>query len=272
MAKAAVKEVAVTSAAGLPAELAAKLRADAGLGYENVTQDDKIIPFVTIAQALSPQVNERDSAYIKGLKQGDFFNVATGRVWSGQDGFKFVPVLYERKYLEWVPREKGGGFAGEHGPEVMEKVASEERGGKFANWLPNGNTIAVTGTWYGIIIDPDTGHAEQAVLAMASTQLKKSKALNSKLDTVRAEVDGEKFKPAMFYNVVDVKSTAESNDKGNWFGWGLSLDGSVFALPGGGELYAVGKDFLEAVRSGSVKVDASKTGIVEGEVIEGDKL
>ncbi len=261
--------VAPVATGGLPVEFEDLLEKDAGKGYENVTQADKLIPFITIAQALSPQLNERESSFIPGLKQGDFFSAATGKVWPGKTGFTFVPVLYQHKYLEWVPREKGGGFAGEHGPEIMSKVHREERGGRFANWLDSGNTIVETATWYGIIIDRDTGDAEQAVLALSSTQFKKSKQLHNKLDQVlRTRKDGTKYRPSMWYNAVDMTTVPESNDKGSWFSWNPKLAGNVFELPGGKELYLAGEPFKEAVQAGEIKTAAPQDGSIDGEVVD----
>lgn len=265
MAKAATatQEVARTTG-NMPAAMADRLKADAGRGFQNVTQADKVIPFVSIAQKMSPELDERDAQHIKGLKEGDFFSKATGKIWPGMTGFSFVPVLYQMKFLEWVPREKGGGFAGERTKEDFDKCAAEERGGKFGNWLPNGNVISRVATWYGMIIDKDTGEAEQAVLALASTQIKKSKQLNSKLDMVKTDVNGQRVQPPMWFNIVDIKTAPEKNDKGSWYGWQPSLDGNIFSFPWGTELYDAGDAFELAVKAGTVKTEIPMTDVSEG--------
>ena len=45
-----------------------------GLDYET---SDLQIPFIRIIQALSPQINKRDPAYIDGASSGDVFNTVT---------------------------------------------------------------------------------------------------------------------------------------------------------------------------------------------------
>ena len=77
--------------------------ADSSSGLENVSADDLAIPFLRLAQALSPQVNEREGAYIKDCKQGDIFNTVDNTFYKGDEGVSVVPVAYKRSYLEWAP-------------------------------------------------------------------------------------------------------------------------------------------------------------------------
>lgn len=235
----------------LPAAFMEELAADAGSGIESATSDDMSIPFIKLAQALSPEVNKRESVYIDGLEQGDFFNSATQSLWKGEEGFRFVPVKFRRTYLEWIPRENnGGGFAGEHGPEIMEKVTVGDSG---VNFLPNGNTIAVTHVWYGFLISADD-KVEQCVVSLSATQLKKSKMLVTKLKSVLIPgPNNKKFNPAIFFNVIRVTSVPESNDKGSWMGWKFEIAGSVFDIDPSGDLYGNAKSMLEAIDTGRIK-------------------
>lgn len=245
------KVPATTSTPGLPADLASDVMADAGAGMEQVNQDDMSIPFLRIAQALSPEVNKREGDYIEGIEVGDIFNTATQAVWKGDAGFPFIPAYYVREYLEWVPREQGGGFAGRHPESIMSQTSRNDKG---KDVLPNGHHIVTTGTWYGLVV---TEHgAEQAVISMASTQLKKSRQLMTKLKSLALPKPGGQpgtFNPPLFYNALKVTSVPEQNDQGNWMGWKFDLVGSVFDLPNGAELYKEAKALMEAVKSGAVK-------------------
>jgi hypothetical protein len=265
MAKEATKSnvPATTKAqANLPAEFAAQIAMDAGMGSEDATSDDMSVPFIKIAQKLSEELDKRNSKYIEGMEEGDFFNTASLVVYSGEQGFWFIPVKFIRKYLQWTPRDKGGGFGGEHGPEIMDKTTPGEKG---ENYLPNGDEIVITGTWFGLIVDDDGNLIDQAVISLAKTQLKKSKTLMTRLKSVALpHPSGKgKFNPPIFYNRVKVTSVPESNDQGNWMGWKFELSGSVFDFPNdtGGELYDAAKMLLEAVDSGRVKAaDPSAAG------------
>lgn len=273
MAKAATMQATVpatTKSDQLPAGMADQLMADAGIGYENVGLQDKVIPFVSIAQGLSPQLDENDAKYIPGLKLGDIFNNANNYVWSGRTGIKFVPAAYNLKYQEWKPREKGGGYIGEHGPEILKNVKEEERDGKFGRWLPNGNNIVIAGVWFGLIVDTEPGFTPQpAVISFTSTQLKKSKKLMSLLDdrrAVRPDVnDGKPFKPAMFYNVLEMTVVQEQNDKGKWGGWRIQVVGDTLSLPDGSQIYMWAKEFHEAVLKNEVRTAEPPADGLEGE-------
>ena len=112
--KVSKKAVAKTNGK-LSTELAEVIAADAGtkMGFEEVTTDDLQMPFVRILHAMSPQLKKSDAAFIKGAAQGDIFNTVTNQFWSGGEGILVLPVYYQLKYIEFVPRSQGGGFVGE---------------------------------------------------------------------------------------------------------------------------------------------------------------
>lgn len=241
--------VAPATKNALSTDVTAMLALDAGRGLEGVTADDMVVPFMQIAQALSPQVNKREAAYIDGLEQGDFFNTATGQVWPGDVGFTFVPALYERKYLEFTPRDAGGGF---HGERTAEALSMTQRDDKGRDILANGNELITCGTWYGLVVDPTTGEATQAVISMSKTQMRHSRRLMTQLRSlVLRAPTGQSFNPPLFYSTVHFTSLPEKNDQGSWFGFGFKLAGSSLDLPRGADLYAEAKLLAEAVASGA---------------------
>lgn len=229
----------------LPANI--DLEADAGAGGEEITTDDMIVPFIKLAQSLNEEIDKNEAKYIDGLEVGMFFNSATEEYF--EDGFDFIPAYYTKKYLEWMPNR--GGFAGEHGPEILEEATQAEDGWEM--YLPNGNEIVPTGTWFGLVLDRKTGVVDQAVIALSKSQLKKSRQLATKIKAVQCDGKNGPFNPAMYYNVLHITSVPESNDSGRWMGWRISLDGNVFDLKNGAELYNTGKMLHEAVKTGAVR-------------------
>jgi hypothetical protein len=126
--KAAVKEE--TESIVKPADTAAPLAIsgddydygeDAGKGFEGQTKY-KVAFFATL-QSNSPQVENQNPA---GAKKGDIFNTITKELIEGSEGLVFVPVDIEYTYVEWIPRDKGGGFVGKHSPTSPEVVDSIE--------------------------------------------------------------------------------------------------------------------------------------------------
>jgi hypothetical protein len=194
----------------------------AGAGFENQTSDDYSIPFLQILQALSPQLQENDS-----LRQGMILNTVTGEVWDGKKGIAFVPATTQHVYVEWKPRDAGGGFVGIH--EVNSdlvnhaKAASSEYG-KYST--PDGNELIETFYVYGIALDDD-GNASEAVLAFSSTKIKKYKGWMTKAKTIQIPLpDGRRIPAPLFAHRYRLKTASEKNNKGQFFNWdAIAFDG-----------------------------------------------
>lgn len=194
----------------------------AGAGFENQTSDDYSIPFLQILQALSPQLQENDS-----LRQGMILNTVTGEVWDGKNGIAFVPATTQHVYVEWKPRNAGGGFVGIH--EVNSdlvnhaKAASAEYG-KYST--PDGNELIETFYVYGIALDDD-GNASEAVLAFSSTKIKKYKGWMTKAKTIQIPLpDGRRIPAPLFAHRYRLKTVSDKNNKGQFFNWdAIAFDG-----------------------------------------------
>jgi hypothetical protein len=81
---------------------AAILSQDAGVGLENVTPEDLIIPQLKIAQKTNKEVDENDGAFIPGVQIGDVMNNITSEFYGGDEGITVIPVAYKRVYLEFI--------------------------------------------------------------------------------------------------------------------------------------------------------------------------
>jgi len=191
---------------------------DAGAGLENVTQEDLVIPRLKLAQALSPQVQKHEGAFIEGMSVGDIFNTVSNEFWSGEKGITVVPVSYRRVFLEWGPERGGGLIATYDDPAILQQCTKNER---YQDILPNGNQIQTTANHYVIHIT-DTGY-NPVMLAMTGTQLKKSKRWNSMMASLKIKgADGRLFTPATFSHKYKLTAVPESNDSGSWFGWNVT--------------------------------------------------
>jgi len=198
---------------------------DAGMGFENVDQTDLGIPFLAIAQKLSPEVDADHPKYIEGAEAGVIFNTQTREVLGGRgEPVTFVPVHYQKAYVEWQPRESGGGFRGAHTAEILTQCTRDERG---RDVLPNGNLIVTTAYILGFVIDEDGDHTK-AVISLTSTQLKKARQwLNMMMSIKLTNADGDKFTPPMFSHKYRLSTQPESNDMGSWHGWKIEQAGMV---------------------------------------------
>jgi hypothetical protein len=118
-----------------------------GEGFSDVTTEDLAIPFLRILESMSPQVNERDGAYVKNAKAGMIYNNVLNEAYDGIKGIRVIPCHYNRRFVEWVPREKGGGYIGSYEPTdpILQTTTKNEKG---QDVLPSGNTLTNTAQFF----------------------------------------------------------------------------------------------------------------------------
>jgi hypothetical protein len=195
---------------------------DAGSGLENLTAEDLTIPRLKILQALSPEVNKRDGKYIENAASGDITNTVTKELYTEDEGCVFIPVAYRRMFLEWQPRDSGGGLVHQHlDASILSQTKKDKTG---ADMLENGNYIQTSATHYGLVVDGKS--YQQVMIPMAATQLKKSRTWNSVMASLKVKSSsGKVFTPPSYSHKYRLTTVAESNDRGQWFGWNIELVG-----------------------------------------------
>lgn len=268
---------AVVAASALPFE------ADAGQGMEGATSESFAIPFLSVLQSNSPQVDEASGVAIDGARAGMLFENVTGRLISGKAdaGALIIPCAYRRVFLRWGPRGgENAGFKGEFLPEAVAELRAkgqvvdvdgrlyfpEEDGTirRAKDGTVQCDRLSDTRNHYVLLINEEDGSWQQALMSLTSTQIKKSKTLMAALASVKVKGAAGMFTPATFANLVRANTIAESNDKGNWFGLRLEIVGQVDRK----ELYDAGKAFRDTVVKGNVEVkydDSAAPGGGDGE-------
>lgn len=112
-----------------PAGAIAQFGKYAGKGFEKTTAADLTTPFIRQLQGLSPQITDG----LEGAKLGMFVNTATGELIPMEKGILCVPIDKVHHYVEWRPRESGGGFVGTHtvNSPVVNAAIALNGGNKF---------------------------------------------------------------------------------------------------------------------------------------------
>lgn len=210
---------------GLPAELENAFAEDSGKGFEEVSTSDMQIPFLRMVQSLSPQVNKNEPGFIEGASVGDIFNTVTQKFWDGGEGVSVIPVYFQLKFLEFVPRTEGGGFVGELAADldVVKSINRDPSTG--LEILGNGNELVRTAQHY-IKIMHDDGTLESAIVDMKKTQMKKSKTWLSMM--YMQNLNGKRL--PSYANTYRLKTVQDGNDKGKWTSWSISLEGLVTSI------------------------------------------
>jgi hypothetical protein len=160
----------------------------AGLGFENQTPADVAVPFLGLLQALSPQVTDGNPTRIAGAKQGDLLNTVTQELLGSP--VHVVPCCSEHVYVEWRPREQGGGFVAVHAvddPIIIDARAKAEKPNKLKT--NEGNDLVETFYIYGLLLD--SADAQESgnpiVIAFTSTKIKVYRRLMTALRTIKGK-------------------------------------------------------------------------------------
>jgi hypothetical protein len=251
-AKATGKEVAVKpkQEVGAASELDALLTQNAGVGFESVDAQDLAIPFLSIVQSNSPQRKKNHEKFIEGADEGDIFNTVTGVLFAPP--VAIIPCGYKKVFIEWKPRDSGGGFVAQydrHHP-IIAATPPDERGKRI---LPNGNLLVETATFY-VLVEVEEGEWEGAVISMTSTQLKKARKWNTLMVNKKVTVNGVQLQAPMFAYSYMFSSASESNDRGEWHGWTIEAGPQITSR----ETFLQAKSFHDAVGGGTVTADFSK--------------
>ena len=149
--------------------------ADAGRGMENMGQEDLALPFLKVLSGNDPILDENEAA-----RKGDIYNTVTGMVYKGKDGVRVIPCSYQRRFIQWAPRGSGSGAPtaiyepGDTRPET-ERSSDDNK-----DYVADGSGEYIEETHqHFVLLVGENGGVETALIAMKSTQLKKSRKWNS---------------------------------------------------------------------------------------------
>ena len=220
---------------------------DAGFGNENITQEDLALPFLKILSGLDPLLDELEKA-----RKGDIYNTVTGDLYKGAEGIKVIPCAYQRRFIEWAPRGSGSGapvniYTPDEKRPKTERSKEDNREYVIGG---DGTYIEDTAQHYVLVLD-DEGNATPALIAMKSTQLKKSRKWNSMIQgRMATNKEGRPFVMPRFSHIYKLSAVKEENSKGSWHGWAVALEGQVEDVL----IYGQGKEFAKSVLAGDVNV------------------
>ncbi|MCK5603173.1 hypothetical protein KAR91_14925 [Candidatus Pacearchaeota archaeon] len=243
----ATKDLATKGKTEVPAVM--DFEEDAGAGFDDVGQDDMQTPFLVCLQKGSPQVDEdNDKApTLEGAKAGMLMDSVTHELFPGDDGVIIIPCHYKRAFVHWGDMDSGGGFLGEFSPDDP-IVGTTTRDDKNKDVLADGSYLADTRTFYVLMVKPD-GDLVPMIMAMSSTQIKKSKRWMTMMRTLKVEGKNGRFNPPMFSHAYRVRTMPESNSKGTWRGLDITMEGPITEAA----VYQAAKVFHEMAKAGNVK-------------------
>ena len=224
-----------------------QLQKDAAESNPEMSAGDVALPYLYILQANSPQVNPGRSEYVEGAQASMLYNNVAGMAYEAREnGVMFVPCAYERRYVEWVHRDVGGGWVADYdlASDIMSKTKPDDKGKPR---LENGNVIVETAYHYGLVMDPDTSNWSQCVIPMKSSALKKNRAWNNSI--VTSKIPGTEIQAPWWLFPYNIRTEMESKGEDSWFNFRIVKHEE----PVSSAVYANAKAFAELVNSGSIK-------------------
>lgn len=235
----------------------------AGAGMEKVTARDILIPRLAILQALSDQVKPKHGSYIEGASVGDICDMGTNELMPRP--LHFLPVMFDKVWIEWFPRKSNKGIANIHPTdEIVKQCKLNERGQPV---LENGNLIQETAQLYGLNL---SAGRRPSFIPFTSTQLKKARRWMTLAKGERLQKsDGTEFTPPLFFRTYMLDSVEESNNDGDWSGWVISRGCSIVELTNAKSIMAQCIDFRDSIIAGLSRFDVSQMTDDPEKVIDG---
>lgn len=235
----AVEEVKSTALATINFE------EDANLGHEEITIMDKKIPYINLLQTNSPMVDEDDPTYIDGAKAGSIFITDSKTIVNGE--VEIIPCGYKKHFVEWVPREQGGGLVGLHLPDspTVKSATLVSDGKKKFLQTAAGNTLVETAQFFVLAKYNDAWN--WAVLNMSGTKWSAARDLNT-LSTTRKIPGTDKYYPT-FAGVYALSTFKDQNKNGDKY---YNFKVVFKSIIDDAELYAKAKELYSVHRNFNV--------------------
>jgi len=213
------------------AEMEALAREHSGLGASDRTED-RIQAFVKVLHQLSPELNARDAAFVKGAGAGDIWIAAQNLLIPGTEGFMFQQIGYQYFWVEWPSKTPSPGSF------PIERYKTKPKGGEDNSIgqveFPNGHVAIETRYHVGLIYYKD--HPPfPAVISYSSTGASVSTNWTNRM-WVKRNSDGSMAPSFKF--LWHLSTIERSNDKGRW---------SLLVPSREAEISATSKQFLQGL-------------------------
>ena len=243
-------------------------------GFENQTQEDRSTPYLGVLQQNSPQCRDPEDGGIEGAKAGMFYNSATNELYEGRnDGVVIVPAYTEHVFVEYRPRESGGGFVGSHAADSDLVRQARSQAVAFNRLSVNGNDLTEQFNIYAVLIEGED-ILGGIVIPFTSTKIKAYKKWNARVSTLLLpRSDGTRGLPPLFSHRVRIRSVSEENQHGKFFGLSLTpaIDGDIKSSLIGehDDRFIFAHALMKSVSSGQLKA-AAPVSEGSGEAVVGD--
>lgn len=244
-------------------------------GFEDFTQSDLAVPFLIVLQKGHPQVEDGNPKQVVGAKAGMLMNTVTNELYDGKVGVEAILVHRVHNFLEWIPRDDGGGLVNvfaANAPEVLD--AQRKAGRKFGKLKINDNNDLVeTFNVFCLLTKPD-GRRERCVLGFSSTNIGPYKRWMTQAMSQTHTVEGGGQAPIPMWGHRYRITTQFNQKKSNtWYTFNVTFaDGSAekARIPDDAPESSEAKDFRALLTSGAATANFESATRERGADEEGD--
>lgn len=210
-------------------------------GFEEADKDSFAVPFLTIVQKLSPILRE-----VKTLKEGEILDSLTLESF---DDVEVVPCAFQRRFIQWGDRKKGGGFKASYTADEILRDNVLKDFDRETKTNAEGDTLVDTRMHYVLYKSDKTSDWTPAIVSFSSTQVKKSKRWMYLMQSKKAKnQDGVLISLPTFSKIYTLSTVEESNAVNFWFGWEIKESETVMTK----ELYMKSKQFNATITAGEI--------------------
>jgi hypothetical protein len=199
-------------------------------GFEDFTQADLAVPFLIVLQKGHPQVEEGNPKAVPGAKAGMLMNTVTNELFDGKLGVEVILVHRIHNFLEWIPRDDGGGLVNvfaANDPVVLD--IQRKAGRKFGKLkIGDNNDLVETFNVFCLMTKPN-GQRERIVLGFSSTNIRPYKNWMTQAMSQTHQLEGGQQAPLPMWAHRYRVTTQFQQKKGNsWYTFNVGFsDGSA---------------------------------------------
>lgn len=200
-------------------------------------------------------MDPEDGAYVAGAQPGMFFDTNSRKTFAGAEGVLVLPCYYSKHNIEFIPREKGGGFVADHGPHEADLPAWELNDKNRRVRVDNKNELVETHQFAVLVVNQD-GTYTPTLLRFTSTKIKAGKRLNTLINGHRIEVGGVLRTIPSWAFLYRLKTVRQENEKGTYYNVDVEEHGELKAVFSDAfpALWAAGVELNKAMKEGAAKV------------------
>ncbi len=220
-----------------------------GQGFENQTQDDIALPFISILEDLSPQVKKKT---VKGAKVGMLINTVTDELY---DEILFCCGVTQHVFVEWRPRKEGGGFVGIHATTSPAVQKAKSESDKFGSYSIGKNDLVETYYQWGVQCD-EREPITAACIAYTKTRIKGYRRFNTRLSSFMVRTPKGKDRPPLCSHIFRVGTKEETNPEGTFHVFDLTpAKGDVAGSRVGKDdpRFQAAHDVYEQIKAGTMR-------------------